>query len=181
MSKLEELESRWRNGYSSQDDIDPEDYGWLIYEAIRLQKQISHLQDTEVPDIPRGNRIPTKITTTAGTLNKGDKIGRRVVRYSTFREHNLGHHVFFEGEEEPTPYGRNEPITVELANPGKWYLRDRKTKFFWHPIGSFWASQRMGHGRPKGFDDEHTATLFVKSEEERCPDEVGKFEVVFLL
>jgi hypothetical protein len=56
-----------------------------------------------------------KVTTTAGTLNKGDKIGKRVVRYSTFREYNMGYHVFFEDTETPTPYGRNEPITVELA------------------------------------------------------------------
>lgn len=57
-----------------------------------------------------------KITTTAGTLKKGDKIGKRVVRYSTFREYNLGYHVYFEGQEHPEPYGRNEPITVELAS-----------------------------------------------------------------
>lgn len=56
-----------------------------------------------------------KITTNAGTLKKGDKIGRRVVRYSTFREYNLGYHVFFEDSEIPEPYGRNEPITVEVA------------------------------------------------------------------
>lgn len=122
-----------------------------------------------------------KITTTAGTLKKGDKVGSRVVRYSTFREFNLGYYVYFDDSEIPETYGRNEPLTVELANPGKWYLRDRETKAFWHPIGSFWCSQRMGHGKPKGFDDEHTATLFVESEIKRCPDEAGKFEVVFLL
>ena len=54
-----------------------------------------------------------KITTTAGTLKKGDKIGKRVVHRTEFREFNLGYHVFFEGCEAPMPYGRNEPITVE--------------------------------------------------------------------
>jgi hypothetical protein len=57
-----------------------------------------------------------KITTTAGTLKNGDKVGKRVVRYTTFREYNLGHHVYFEGSDTPEPYGRNEPITVELAD-----------------------------------------------------------------
>ena len=56
-----------------------------------------------------------KITTTAGTLKAGDKMGRRVVQYSTM--HELGHcdRVYFEDDITPSRYGRNEPITVELA------------------------------------------------------------------
>lgn len=59
-----------------------------------------------------------KITTTAGTLQKGDKVGRRVVRYSTL--HDLGHRylVYFEGQEQPERYGRNEPLTVEREDNG---------------------------------------------------------------
>ena len=57
-----------------------------------------------------------RITTTAGTLKNGDKIGKRTVRYSTFREYNMGYHVYFMDSETPDPYGRNEPITVELAS-----------------------------------------------------------------
>jgi hypothetical protein len=54
-----------------------------------------------------------KLTTTAGTLEKGDKIGKQTVRYSTL--HDLGHCwlVYLEGIEVPRRYGRNEPITVE--------------------------------------------------------------------
>lgn len=55
-----------------------------------------------------------KITTTAGTLKSGDKVGKRVVQYSTM--HELGHCylVYFEDVTTPSRYGRNEPITVEL-------------------------------------------------------------------
>lgn len=116
-----------------------------------------------------------KITTTAGTLKKGDKIGNRVVRWSEFRQFNLGYHVHFEDCEVPMPYGRNEPITVELANPGEWYLRNTQSKLFWHPIGSFW-----GDLRPKGFPDKETALQFGKLEEGRRPEISGSLEVVFL-
>ncbi len=58
---------------------------------------------------------PKKITTTAGTLNSGDKIGNRVVCYSTARDYGMGYHVYFRDSGTPTPYGKDEPITVELA------------------------------------------------------------------
>jgi len=116
-----------------------------------------------------------KFTATAGALNRGDKIGNRVVRYSTFREYNLGYHVYFEDSETPEPYGRNEPISVERADDGRWYLRNKLTKKFWHPVGSSWNEYRA-----KGFDDEHTATLFAKEEIVRCPEIENWVEVVFL-
>lgn len=54
----------------------------------------------------------SKFTTTAGSLQKGDRIGKAVVRYSTM--HDLGHCflVYVEGSETPRRYGRNEPLTV---------------------------------------------------------------------
>ena len=56
-----------------------------------------------------------KLTTTAGTLQAGDKIGKRTVRYSTM--HDLGHCylVYFQGTKVPARYGRNEPITVDTG------------------------------------------------------------------
>ena len=118
-----------------------------------------------------------KITTTAGTLQRGDKVGRRVVRYSAFRDYNLGYHVYFEGSETPEPYGRDEPVTVELANPGGWYIRSRmgKKEEFWWPVGSFWDTERH-----KPFEDEDVATKFLASEIERCPELEIVAEVVFL-
>lgn len=116
-----------------------------------------------------------KITTTAGTLKKGDKVGNRVVRYSTFREYNLGYHVYFEDDDIGHPYGRNEPITVELANPGGWFIRHRKTKNFWNSPGTCWDRSRGDR-----FEDEQEATDFVTAE-----IKIGKLgeydvEVVFL-
>ena len=118
-----------------------------------------------------------KITTTAGTLKAGDKVGRRVVQYSTM--HELGHCylVYFEDVPTPSRYGRNETITVELFNQGLWYLRNVETKKFWHPIGSFYSDDR-----PKGFEEKEVCELFIKSEEERLPHELaGELEMAFLV
>lgn len=57
-----------------------------------------------------------KITITAGTLVKGDKIGRRTVRLVLGRDYGLGYLVYFGDDKEPTPYGKNEPITVTLED-----------------------------------------------------------------
>jgi len=57
-----------------------------------------------------------KITTTAGTLKAGDRIGRRgtKVRYVTLSDSGAAYLVFVEGCETPWRYGRNETITVEV-------------------------------------------------------------------
>jgi len=116
-----------------------------------------------------------KITTTAGTLNKGDKVGNRVVRYSTFRDYGMGYHVYFEGSDTPEPFSRNEPITVELANPRGWYVRHRKTKNFWNSKGICWDRSRGDR-----FEEEHEATDFVT--EQIKLGKLGEYdvEVVFL-
>ena len=116
-----------------------------------------------------------KITTTAGTLESGDKIGRRVVRYSTFREHGLGYHVYFEGSDTPEAYARNEPITVELANPGGWYLRSKLNSLFWRPE---WKSFHRERG--DSFPDKEAAIAFADKEKKRCPFTKLLMEVVFL-
>jgi hypothetical protein len=65
------------------------------------------------PDAP-----PTelsKITTTAGSLQSGDRIGRpdrAPVRYSTLSDTGAAWLVYVEGENHPRRYGRNEPLTV---------------------------------------------------------------------
>jgi hypothetical protein len=54
-----------------------------------------------------------KFTTTAGALQKGDRIGRAsVVRYSTLSDTGAAWLVYVEGYEVPQRYGRQEPITV---------------------------------------------------------------------
>ena len=60
----------------------------------------------------------TKITTTAGNLDSGDRIGRpdgARVRYSTLSDTGAAFLVYVHGETHPRRYGRQEPLTVYVA------------------------------------------------------------------
>ena len=117
-----------------------------------------------------------KITTTAQTLKKCDKVGRRVVRYSTPHELGHCHMVYFEDSEIAERYGRNEPITVELSNPGGWYLRRLNSCWFWHPKSDCFTMERG-----ESFLNREAAVKFSEEEIERCPETKLTIEVVFLV
>ena len=53
VNRLEQLQERWGNGYDKQDDINPDDYAWLLGHCFGLQAKIDDLIKEKKNDLRR--------------------------------------------------------------------------------------------------------------------------------